>query len=54
MTVRRLQAEMGITEFVQWIAFFRREQREQRSARQQAEDNAQAQKMARSMAGMGR
>ena len=52
MTVRRLQTEVGITEFIGWIAFFRREQREQRLAHERANDKAKAEKMARAMAGM--
>jgi hypothetical protein len=42
---------MGTSELIHWMAFFRREQRDQERARERADDNAEAMKAARSMAG---
>jgi hypothetical protein len=54
MTWRRLISEMGTSELIHWMAFFRREQRDQDRARERASDNAEAMKAARGMAGMRR
>jgi len=51
MTWRRLISEMGTSELIHWMAFFRREQRDQDRARERASDNAEAMKAARGMAG---
>lgn len=51
MTWRRLSSEMDARELTYWMAFFRRDQREQERARQQAKDNAVAADMARGLAG---
>lgn len=51
MTRRELLSQMSIGEFIDWIAFFRLEQQDQEKARQDAEDRAQAQRVARQMSG---
>jgi len=45
---------MGSREFTYWMAFYKRENREQARAREQATDNALAADMARGLAGRHR
>lgn len=51
MTRAELLRRMSVRELVEWIAFFKIEQEETQRAREDAEDRAKAQQMARSMAG---
>lgn len=52
MTRSELLKRMSMREFVDWIAYFKIENEDQRRAQEDAEDRARASQMARSMAGM--
>lgn len=51
MTRARLLREMSTAEFIGWIAHFKIEQEDTKRAREDAEDQARAQQMARQLAG---
>lgn len=52
MTRAELLLRMSGAEFAYWIAFYQREQREQKEAQDRAQDKAEAMRMSRSMAGL--
>lgn len=52
MTRAELLLRMSGHEFAYWIAFYQRERREQDEAQDRVKDKAEAQRMARSMAGL--
>jgi len=49
MTRADLVKRMSVTEIIDWMAFFKMEQEDQRRERERAEDRATAQQMARGM-----
>lgn len=51
MTRAELVRRMSVRELVEWIAFFRLEQEDAQRAREDADDRARAQQLARQMAG---
>jgi len=51
MTRSELIKRMSTSELIDWMAFFKIEQDDQRRARERAEDDAEAKRQARSMSG---
>lgn len=52
MTWGRLITDMSTREFTHWMAFYNLENRERKRAQEDAEDKANAQRVARRMAGL--
>ncbi len=51
MTRSELIRRMSVSEIIDWMAFFKLDQEDQRRAQESAEDQAEAKRQARGMAG---